>query len=480
VNTPVKTPLKTQTLPLEQSPLQTADAFKNIPSLLETTQQHASAWFASLGNRPVRATVPPDELRAMLGGPLPQGKSGADTVVETLANAGTRGNVATAGPRYFGFVVGGSLPAALAADWLVSAWDQNTGIYALSPLVSVIEQVTGSWLCELAGLSSTMSFGFTTGCQMANFTALAAARHRVLRDAGWDVEANGLFGAPPIDVIVNEEAHYTIFMALRLLGLGANRLRRIPTDNQGRMRADALATALRDRREPCIVCAQAGNVNTGAFDSLSEIAELAKASGAWLHVDGAFGLWAAASPQRAGLVRGMEKADSIATDAHKWLNVPYDCGIVFCADETAHRSAMSLAAAYIVATGSERDPHEFVPEESRRARAVPVYAALRSLGREGFAELIERNCRQAQRFADGLRAAGYEVLNDVVLNQVLVGFGTPEQTQRVIAAVQEDGTCWCGGTVWKGHTAMRISVSNWSTTDADIEKSIAAILRCAA
>jgi glutamate/tyrosine decarboxylase-like PLP-dependent enzyme len=415
----------------------------------------------------------------MLGGSLPHHRSAPDSVVELLANAGMRGTVASVGQRYFGFVVGGSLPVAVAADWLVSAWDQNAGIYALSPLSSIVEQITGSWVRELAGLPSTMSFGFTTGCQMANFTALAAARHRVLRDAGWDVEADGLFGAPAINVMVSEESHYTIFMALRLLGLGANRLRRIPTDDQGRMRADALAAALRELRGPSIVCAQAGNVNTGAFDPLTEIAELAMASGAWLHVDGAFGLWAAASPQRAALVRGIDKADSIATDAHKWLNVPYDCGIVICAHEAAHRSAMSLAAAYIVATGSERDSHEFVPEESRRARAVPVYAALRSLGSQGFAELIERNCRQAHRFADGLRAAGYEVLNDVVLNQVLVSFGSAEQTQRVIAAIQEDGTCWCGGTVWKGRTAMRISVSNWSTMDEDVDKSVAAILRCA-
>jgi glutamate/tyrosine decarboxylase-like PLP-dependent enzyme len=415
----------------------------------------------------------------MLGGSLPHHGSAPDSVIELLANAGMRGTVASVGQRYFGFVVGGSLPVAVAADWLVSAWDQNAGIYALSPLASVVEQITGSWLRELAGLPSTMSFGFTTGCQMANFTALAAARHRVLRDAGWDVEADGLFGAPAINVMVSEESHYTIFTALRLLGLGANRLRRIPTDDQGRMRADALAAALRELRGPSIVCAQAGNVNTGAFDPLPEIAELAMASGAWLHVDGAFGLWAAASPQRTTLVRGIDRADSIATDAHKWLNVPYDCGIVICAHEAAHRRAMSLAAAYIVATGSERDPHEFVPEESRRARAVPVYAALRSLGSQGFAELIERNCRQARRFADGLRAAGYEVLNDVVLNQVLVSFGSAEQTQRVIAAIQEDGTCWCGGTVWKGRTAMRISVSNWSTIDEDVDKSVTAILRCA-
>ena len=461
--------------PVEAVPL---PAHQSIPSLLETARRHASAWFRSVAERPVRATISPDELRAMLAGPLPVRGSAADSVVELLGSAGMRGAVALPGPRYFGFVVGGSLPAALAADWLVSAWDQNTAVYALSPLGSVIEQITGSWLRELAGLPSSVSFGFTTGCQMANFTALAAARHQVLREAGWDVEADGLFGAPPINVVVSEESHYTIFLALRLLGLGANRLHRIPTDDQGRMRAEALAAVLGELRGPTIVCAQAGNVNTGAFDPLPEIFQQARASGAWLHVDGAFGLWAAASPERAALVRGIENADSIATDAHKWLNAPYDCGIVFCAHEAAHRSAMSLAAAYIVATGSERDPHEFVPEESRRARAIPVYAALRSLGREGFAELIERNCRQARRFADALEAAGCQVLNDVVLNQVLVSFGAPDKTLRVIAAVQQDGTCWCGGTVWKGQTAMRISVSNWSTSDSDIEQSIAAILRC--
>ncbi len=457
----------------------TGEAHRDIPALLERTYRHASAWFESLASRPVRPMVPPDKLRDTLDGPLPQRGVDPEAVIETLANAGAHGTVATAEPRYFGFVVGGSVPAAVAADWLVSCWDQNGAVYALSPLISVVEHITGSWLRELAGLPPTMSFGFVTGCQMANFTGLAAARHRVLRNAGWDVEANGLFGAPPVEVFVSEEAHYTISMALRLLGLGAGRVHRIPTDSQGRMRADDLVVAMRGHRGACVVCAQAGNVNTGAFDPLAEIAESAKECGAWLHVDSAFGLWAAASPEHASLVGGIEKADSIATDGHKWLNIPYDCGIVFCADEAAHRSAMSLAAAYIVATGSERDPHEFVPDESRRARAVPVYAALRSLGREGFAELIERNCRQARMFAGALAAAGYEVLNDVALNQVLVSFGSPEQTQRTIAAIQEDGTCWCGGTLWKGRTAMRISVSNWSTTDEDVKKSIEAILRCA-
>lgn len=452
----------------------------DISDLLERVQRDVAAWFASLDTRPVRASVTADELREALSGSLPAEGSPPEVVADCLARLGMKGTIASAGPRYFGFVVGGSLPAALAADWLVSAWDQNGGIYALSPLVSVIEQVTGSWLRELAGLPSTMSFGFVTGCQMANFTGLAAARHRVLADAGWDLEAKGLFGAPSIEVMVSEEAHYTIGMALRLLGLGANRVRSIPTDEQGRMRVQDLSRAVSEGHGPCIICAQAGNVNTGAVDPLFEIARAAKDRKAWLHVDGAFGLWAAASPDRAKLLKGIEQADSVATDAHKWLNVPYDCGMVFCADEVAHRSAMSLGAAYIVATGGERDPHEFVPEESRRARAIPVYAALRSLGRRGFAELVERNCRQAHRLAEALRAAGYEVLNEVVLNQVLVSFGTPEQTRRTIAAIQEDGTCWCGGTVWKNHTAMRVSICNWSTTDEDVDRSTEAILRVAA
>lgn len=407
-----------------------------------------------------------------------KGTSPAD-VIGLLARVGSTGTIASAGPRYFGFVVGGSLPAALAADWLVSTWDQNAGIFALSPLSSTIEQITGSWLRDLAGLPSTMSFGFVTGGHMANFTSLACARHNVLRKAGWDVETDGLNGAPPIEICVNEESHYTILVALRLLGLGSARVRKIPADEQGRMRPDRLTAALRETVGPCIVCAQAGNVNTGAFDPLPAIADAAKERGAWLHVDGAFGLWAAVSPQHSHLVRGIELADSVSSDAHKWLNVPYDCGLVFCADESAHRSAMSLAAAYIVATSTERDPHEFVPEESRRARAVPVYAALRSLGRRGLVEIIERNCNQAHRFGDALHAAGFEVLNDVVLNQVLVSFGTPEQTQATIAAIQQDGTCWCGATIWQGRTAMRISVSNWSTTDEDVEHSIDAIIRCA-
>lgn len=464
-------------MPVEQLPVQPTR--QEISRLLTAVERYAEEWFASLSSRPVRALVSADQLRDALGGPLPDSGTAPAAVADLLAANGTGGAIASAGPRFFGFVVGGSYPPAVAADWLVSAWDQNAGIYALSPFASVIEQISGSWLRELAGLPKTMSFGFVTGCQMANFTGLAAARHRVLAEAGWDVESDGLFGAPLIQVAISAEAHYTIPMALRLLGLGAHRVHRIPTDEQGRMRASDLAAALRTHNGPCIVCAQAGNVNTGAVDPLNDIVEVARARGAWLHVDAAFGLWAAASPMHASLVRGIEKADSIATDAHKWLNVPYDCGVVFCADESAHRRAMSLGAAYIIASSSERDAHEFVPEESRRARAVPVYANLRSLGRRGIAELVECNCRQARRFRDALASAGYEVLNDVVLNQVLVSFGTAEQTQRTIAAIQEDGICWCGGTVWQNRTAMRISVCNWSTTDADVDLSIEAILRAA-
>jgi glutamate/tyrosine decarboxylase-like PLP-dependent enzyme len=449
-------------------------------SLLQHASRHALAALARLPERPVRATASAEELRRALGAPLAGQGAEAASIIDSLASAGIAGTVASAGPRYYGFVTGGSLPAALAADWLVSAWDQNSCVYVMSPLVAVIEQITASWLCEIVGLAPTTSVGFVTGCQIANFTGLAAGRHRVLREAGWDVESRGLFGAPPIDLVVSDEAHNTLFMALRFLGLGSERVRRIATDGQGRMRADALAHALRGGRGPCIVCAQAGNVNTGAFDPIDEIADACAERGAWLHVDGAFGLWAAASPGRSALVRGIERAQSIATDAHKWLNVPYDCGLVFCADEAAHRSAMSLvAAAYIPATRAERDPTDFVPEASRRARAVTVYAALRSLGRDGLRDLVERNCRQARRFADGLRAAGHEVLNEVVLNQVLVAFGDAERTERTIAAIQDEGTCWCGGTVWHGRKAMRISVSGWATTEEDVGRSLDAMLRVA-
>ena len=448
-------------------------------ALLEKAAGHTRRYLAEIGDRPVGATAGDDELHRRLGGPLAQTGRSASEVLDELAAAARDGTVATQGPRYFGFVVGGSLPVATAADWLVSGWDQNSGLHILSPLNAVVEQVAGDWIREIVGLPGSWSVGYVTGGSMANFTALAAARRHTQLAAGWDVEADGLYGAPPIRFLVSEDAHYSISTSLRMLGLGVNSMRAIRADRQGRMRVDDLRSALREGSGPCVICAQAGNVNTGAFDPLEEIAGVAHQAGAWLHVDGAFGLWAAASPGLEHHLAGIGRADSISTDAHKWLNVPYDCGIVLCAHADAHRGAMTLAAAYIQETPEARDPREFVPEESRRARAVPVYAVLRTLGRSGLAQLVERCCRHARRFAEGLRDAGYEVLNDVVLNQVLVSFGEPEETRRVIAGIQNDGTCWCSGTEWQGRVAMRISVSSWATTDADVEKSLAAMLRIA-
>ncbi len=457
-------------------------------NLLQQAAGLSEEYLLNLAERPVRATLTSSELRDMLGGPLNAEPESPGHVIDRLADAARHGTVASAGPRYFGFVVGGSLRVAVAADWLVSTWDQNAGIYALSPMVSVIEEITADWLKQLAHLPETMSVGFVTGCQMANFTALAAARHHVLQVSGWDVEANGLAGAPAVTVITSDESHYTIFMALRLLGFGAATAKRVPTDEQGRMRADEFRKVLNQTTGPVIVCAQAGNVNTGAFDPIEDIArtiEAARLRGSrpiWLHVDGAFGLWAATSTPRQPLTRGIARADSVATDAHKWLNVPYDSGIVFCAHPDAHRSAMSLSAAYIQATDVERDPHEFVPEESRRGRAVPIYAVLKTLGSSGVGEMIERCCRLATRLSEKLsERPNVRVLNDVVLNQVLVRFAVPgrdadELTRAVIAGVQEEGTCWLGGTTWHGMAAMRVAISNWSTTENDIDRTAAAIL----
>jgi glutamate/tyrosine decarboxylase-like PLP-dependent enzyme len=357
---------------------------------------------------------------------------------------------------------------------LAAAWDQNAGMIALSPVATRIEEITLDWLVELLGLPSGTAVGFTTGATMANFTALAAARHQVLEQAGWDVEANGLWGAPPITMVVGDEVHVSVMKALGLLGFGRGRVVRVPTDGQGRMRADALP----DLHGPAIVCVQAGNVNTGAFDPVGAIAAWAHAAGAWVHVDGAFGLWAAATPERAHLAAGLADADSWASDAHKWLNVPQDSGLAFVRYPAAMQASLDTTAAYLVAS-PRREPVQFVPEMSRRARGIEVWAAIRSLGRTGLAAMFERNCRQATRFAEGLQAAGYAILNDVVLNQVMVSFGAPETTRRVIAALQADGTCWCGGTVWQGKTAMRISVSSAETTAADVEKSLAAIVRIA-
>jgi glutamate/tyrosine decarboxylase-like PLP-dependent enzyme len=395
-------------------------------------------------------------------------------VLAELDALGSPATVASTGGRYFGFVTGATLPAARAANMLAAAWDQNAGIEVNSPVGAYLERVCRDWLVELLGLPAQTEVGFVTGATMANFTGLAAARHAVLRAHDWDVEARGLFGAPPITVVAGNEVHVSVLKALALLGLGRDRVVRVPADAQGRM----IAAQLPPIEGPTIVCTQAGNVNTGAFDPLGEIAARLRGTGAWIHVDGAFGLWAAAAPAKRDLAAGIDLADSIATDGHKWLNVPYDSGLVFVRERRALNAAMAASAAYLVA-GETRDPHLFVPEMSRRARAVEIWAALRSLGKHGLAELIERNCRYAQRFATELRKAGHQVLNDVVLNQVLVSFGPPERTRRVIAAIQQDGTCWCGGTSWQGNIAMRISVSSWATSDADVEESIAAILRCA-
>jgi glutamate/tyrosine decarboxylase-like PLP-dependent enzyme len=391
-----------------------------------------------------------------------------------LDDIGSPGTVATAGGRYFGFVIGGSLPAALAANWLAGAWDQNAAMQVMSPVAAKLEEIVLGWMVDLFDLPSGSGAGFVTGTTMANFTALAAARTALLRRVGWNVEEDGLFGAPPIDVVVGEEVHVSLLKALSMLGLGRSRVTRVAVDSQGRMKPEALP-ALNDRT---LVCVQAGNVNTGAFDPAGEICAVAHEAAAWVHVDGAFGYWAAASPQYAPLLAGAGEADSWAIDCHKWLNVPYDSAVALVRRPEYLKAAMALSAAYLT-PGGGREPWHFAPEASRRARAVELWAALRGLGRSGLGALIEQNCRQAKLFADRLREAGFSVLNDVVLNQVLVSFGSEEETRRVIATVQSEGTCWCGGTQWQGHAAMRISVSSWATTDEDVERSAAAMIRIA-
>ncbi|MGE5244840.1 MAG: pyridoxal phosphate-dependent decarboxylase family protein [Betaproteobacteria bacterium] len=435
----------------------------------------------SRAGRPVWPSPDLEALRQAFGGPLPDDPQDPAVVIEALARAAEPGLVTTSGPRYFGFVTGGALPAAAAADWLATAWDQSASLYVSSPAAAVAEEVAAQWLLEVLGLPRESSVGFTSGCHLANFTALAAARHEMLRRAGWDVEADGLQRAPRLQIVVGDEVHVSVLAALRMLGFGTREVVRVAADDQGRMRPDALAEALAASDAPAIVCAQAGNVNSGAFDPLDRIAPIARARGAWLHVDGAFGLWAAASGSLRHHVRGVEAADSWATDAHKWLNVTYDSGLVFVKHPAAHRAAMSMAAAYLVRSGEPREGMDWVPESSRRARGFAVYAALRSLGRRGVEDLVDRCCRLARRFAGQLvRDPRLEILNDVVLNQVLVRVraadGADEATQQMIRRVQASGVLWAGGTRWHGVDAMRISVSNWSTTDADVDRSVEAIV----
>ena len=444
---------------------------------LDAAAAHAKRYLSALDERHVAARSDAKGVRELLGGTLSEHGEDPEAVIEALAVGADAGIVASAGPRHFGFVIGGALPAALAADWLVSAWDQCAAFHSLSPAAAAIEEIAAEWTLDLLGLPASASVGFVTGAQGANTTCLAAARHAVLARAGWDVERDGLIGAPRVHVICGDQAHATIYTALRLLGLGAQTATRIPADDQGRMVVAALKEALRGLEGPTIVCAQAGNVATGAFDALGAVADACRAGGAWLHVDGAFGLWAAAAPATRALVDGAQRADSWAVDAHKWLNVPYDSAMAIVADPDAHRAAMSLAASYLVADPAQRDSTNYVPESSRRARAVPVYAALRSLGRNGVAELVERNCAQARRMAAHMaEIPGAEILNEVVLNQVLVRFAGGDQANvAAVAAVQRDGTCWLGGTEWQGQSVMRLSFSNWSTSDSDVDRSAAAI-----
>ncbi len=443
--------------------------------LLQSTAERAVQYLEGLDRRGVAPTAAAIARLSALDQPLQMESCHPEEVLALLDEFGSPATVATTGQRFFGFVIGGSLPAALAASWLADSWDQNAGLWVASPAAATLEDIALRWMVDVLGLPPGTGGGFVTGATMANFTVVAAARHSVLAKVGWDVERDGLFGAPPITVIVGAEAHSTLFKALGLLGLGRKRVVTVPVDGQGRMLVDQLPTI----SGPTIICAQAGNVNTGAFDPLQELCERAQQAEAWVHVDGAFGLWAATAPRRAHLMAGIALADSWATDAHKWLNVPYDSGVAFVRDPEALHGAMTLSAPYLPQS-DKREPSQFTPELSRKARGVEIWAALKSLGRDGLSDLIERNCQYATLFADGLRSAGYAILNDVELNQVLVSFGDPETTQRVIKGIQDDGTCWCGGTVWQGKTAMRISVSSWATTEADVARSLEAMLRVAA
>jgi glutamate/tyrosine decarboxylase-like PLP-dependent enzyme len=455
-----------------------------VKDVLGLTADYAAQFLGSLDERPVGPQASLEELREALGGPLPEHGRDPTQVIAELIEAAEPGLMAMPAGRFFGFVIGGALPAPLAADWLTSTWDQNAALIGPTPSAGVVEEVALAWLRELLGLPDGVSAGFVTGGQMAQMTALAAARQHVLAAAGWDLLRDGLQGAPRIRVLGGAERHVTVDRALRYLGLGTAQIEELPADGEGRMDAAALRRALASGGGPTIVCAQAGGVNSGAFDPLEEIAEAVDGTRAWLHVDGAFGLWAAASPRFRHLVAGSERADSWATDAHKWLNVPYDSGIAFCAHPEAHRAAMAVQASYLelVDLDAAREPLDWNPEFSRRARGFPIYAAIRSLGREGIAALVERCCDHATRFAELLGAEpGVEILNEVVLNQVLVRFGDDDAlTQAAVTGVQDEGTCWLSGTVWQGRAAMRISVSNWQTTTEDVERSAAAILAAAA
>jgi len=440
-------------------------------ALLADAAARAARYLSEIQDRSVAPTREALAGLARLAPPLPEQGMAAERVIALLDEVGSPATLGTAGPRFFGFVIGGSLPATVAASVLGAAWDQNAGLRVTSPVAAALEDAAIKWLVDVLALPPSTGVGFVTCATTANLSGLAAARHALLARQGWDVEGHGLFGAPALRVVVGDEVHVSVLKALTLLGLGSERVERVPVDGQGRIRADALPRL----DERTILCLQAGNVNTGAFDPAGSIVGRARAAGAWVHVDGAFGLWARAAPALASLAAGLEGADSWATDAHKWLNVPYDSGLVFCRDAAMLHAALRPPTAAYLVEGDFREPDQYVPEFSRRARGIEVWAALLSLGREGLRDLLERTCAHARRFAAGLREDGHEILNDVVLNQVLVSFGSPERTRHAIEEVQRGGVLWCSGTLWQGRTAMRISVSSWATTAADVERSLEGI-----
>ena len=443
--------------------------------VLDDVAERAKRYLRTIGDRRVAPTREAVAGLAALDVSLQEAPIPAEDVVEELDRIAEPATLTISGPRFFGFVNGGSLPAAVAVNWLSTAWDQHGTFAATSPATTALERIAMRWIIELLGLPAESVGAFVTGTTVAHITALAAARDWLLSQCGWNIDQQGMFGAPKVNVIASEEGHTTLFKALGVVGLGRSRVIEVPSDNQGRMRADAFPAI----KGPTIVCLQAGNVNTGSFDPFNEIIDRVRASNhpTWVHVDGAFGIWARVAPTRAQLTAGVERADSWATDGHKWLNVPYDCGMAIVRNGDALRKTMSFKADYLPEEAA--NPSDYTPEGSRRARGVDAWAALRTLGRSGLADLVERNCRLAKRFADAFVDAGYPVLNDVVLNQVLVSFGDPEHTRRVIAAIQEDGTCWCGPTVWHGQTAMRVSVISWLTTEEDVDRSLETILRLA-
>jgi glutamate/tyrosine decarboxylase-like PLP-dependent enzyme len=458
-----------------QRQMNTRATYDSTWSVLDDVAQRARRYLSTIDDRRVAPTRDAVAGLSALDVPLQDQAIAPEDIIDELDRIAGPATLAIDGPRFFGFVNGGSLPATVAANWLATAWDQHGTFAATSPATTAIEQIAMRWIIELLGLPRECVGAFVTGTTVAHISALAAARDWLLTQAGWNVDQQGVFGAPPIDVIAGDEGHTTLFKALGVVGLGRARVISVPTDDQGRIRADAFPRIKR----PTIVCLQAGNVNTGSFDPFNDIIDRARATEhpVWVHVDGAFGIWARVAPNRAYLTAGVERADSWATDGHKWLNVPYDCGMVIVRNADALRRTMSFKADYL--PEEPGNPSDYTPEGSRRARGVDAWAALRTLGRSGLADLVERNCRLARRFADGFAAAGYPVLNDVVLNQVLVSFGSPEHTRKVVSAIQEDGTCWCGPTVWRGQTAMRVSVISWMTTEDDVDRSLATILRLA-